>query len=255
MEHIYGKIYSKGEKVINIVIPMAGRGQRFIESGYDKPKPMIDVCGVPMIKRVINSLTAKTTKCNFIFIALQEHLDNGLREYLENYGTIIPLKVVTEGAACTTLMALKQINNDVPLVIANCDQYLEWNFDNYIDEAKETDGCMVVFNSTNPHHSYAKVKHNQVVQVAEKVVISDKACAGIYYYKKGSDYVESVIMMIAKNIRTNNEFYIAPAYNELIQNNGKIKIYEIDVNKKHMLGTPYELEIFLDKVDNGDVIL
>ena len=100
--------------MINIIIPMAGHGKRFVEMGYDKPKPMIDVCGDPMIKRVIDSLTSKKVKCNFIFIALQEHLDNGLSKYLENYGIIIPLKVVTEGAACTTLMALKQINNNVP---------------------------------------------------------------------------------------------------------------------------------------------
>lgn len=241
--------------MINIVIPMAGRGQRFIDSGYDKPKPMIDVCGVPMIKRVIDSLTAKHVECNFIFIALQEHLDDGLREYLESYGTIIPLNVVTEGAACTTLMALKEINNDSPLIIANCDQYLEWDFDDYVEKATGTDGCVVVFNSTNPHHSYAKVKQHRVVEVAEKVVISDKACAGIYYYSKGSNYVESVVMMIAKNIRTNNEFYIAPAYNELIETGGLVTVYEIDVNKKHMLGTPYELQIFLDKVENGDVVL
>ena len=241
--------------MINVVIPMAGRGQRFIESGYTKPKPMINVCGVPMIERVIDSLTAKNVKCNFIFIALQEHLDDGLHEYLEQRGTIIPLNVVTEGAACTTLMALKHINNDNPLVIANCDQYLEWNFDDYLLQATGQDGSLVVFNSTNPHHSYVKLKQKQVIQVAEKIVISDKACAGIYYFNRGSDYIESVVMMVAKNIRTNNEFYIAPAYNELIQNGGKVTIYEVDVNKKHMLGTPYELEIFLDKVENGDVVL
>jgi len=239
--------------MINIVIPMAGRGSRFFEMGYDKPKPMIDVCGAPMIKRVIDSLSAKKTKCNFIFIALQEHLDNGLQKYLDNYGIIIPLKVITEGAACTTLMAFREINNNIPLVIANCDQYLFWDFDNFIDEASSVDGCITTFNSTNPHHSYAKVKNNLVVQVAEKVVISDKACAGIYYYKKGSVYIENVVMMIAKNIRTNNEFYIAPAYNELIQNNGKVKIYEIDNNNKHMLGTPNELEIFIEKFENGEV--
>jgi len=241
--------------MINVVIPMAGRGQRFIESGYNKPKPMIDVVGVPMIKRVIDSLTLKHSQCNFIFIALKEHLDNGLQEFLEQQGTIIPLDIVTEGAACTTLMALYNINNSTPLVIANCDQYLEWDFDNFIEQSKDKDGTLVVFNSTNPHHSYAKVKKGRVVEVAEKIVISDKACAGIYYFKNGHDYINSVVMMIAKNIRTNNEFYIAPAYNELISSGGNVSVYEIDVNKKHMLGTPYELEIFLDKVDNGDVVL
>ena len=241
--------------MINIVIPMAGKGQRFIESGYDKPKPMIDVCGEPMIKRVIDSLTLKNSECNFIFIAQQEHLDNGLREYLEQHGTIIPLNTVTEGAACTTLMALRHINNDTPLVIANCDQYLEWDFDDFIDKSKDYDGSLVVFNSTNPHHSYALLKQKAVVRVAEKEVISDKACAGIYYFKSGGEYIESVVMMIAKNIRTNNEFYIAPAYNELISQGAKVNIYEVDVNKKHMLGTPNELEIFLYKVKDGEVTL
>jgi hypothetical protein len=99
------------------------------------------------------------------------------------------------------------------------------------------------------------VKQNLVVQVAEKVVISDKACAGIYYFKSGKDYVDSVVQMIIKNIRTNNEFYIAPTYNELIAKDKKISVYELDVNKKHMLGTPNELKIFLDKVDNGEVVL
>ena len=241
--------------MINIVIPMAGKGQRFVESGYDKPKPLIDVCGAPMIKRVIDSLTLKNSEYNFIFIALQEHLDDGLKEYLEKYGTIIPLNVVTEGAASTTLMAMKQINNDYPLVIANCHQYLEWDFDDFIEKSEQYEGSLVVFNSTNPHHSYTLVKQKNLVQVAEKIVISDKACAGIYYFKRGRDYIDAVVQMIAKNIRTNNEFYIAPVYNELILDGKKMTVYEVDVNRKHMLGTPYELKIFLNKVEEGEVIL
>lgn len=241
--------------MINIVIPMAGRGQRFTEAGYDKPKPLIDVVGVPMIKRVIDSLTSKHKACNFYFIALQEHLDLGLDSYLRQHGTIIPLNFVTEGAACTTLMAMKYIDNDHPLVIANCDQYLDWDFDEYLTHAEKVDGSLVVFNSTNPHHSYALVKQKKVVEVAEKVVISDKACAGIYYFKQGKDYIYSVVQMVAKNIRTNNEFYIAPCYNEMIEEGKDINVFEINVNNKHMLGTPYELRIFLDKVEDGDVLL
>jgi dTDP-glucose pyrophosphorylase len=241
--------------MINIVIPIAGKGQRFIEAGYDKPKPLIDVYGEPMIKRVIDSLTLKGDDCNFIFIALQEHLEQGLREYLEGHGVIIPLNHVTEGAACTTLMAMKFINNDTPLVIANCDQYLEWDFDDFILKSKEYDGSLAVFNSTNPHHSYALVKNGLVVEVAEKIVISDKACAGVYYYNAGKDYIYSTVQMIAKNIRTNNEFYVAPTYNEMIEENKRLTVYEIDVYKKHMMGTPYELKIFLDKIQNGDVAL
>lgn len=241
--------------MINVVIPMAGKGQRFIEYGYDKPKPLIDVCGEPMIKRVIDSLTLKEEACRYIFIALQEHLDQGLKGYLEGRGEIIPLNHLTEGAACTTLMAMKYINDDNPLVIANCDQYLQWDFDEFISASSSYDGSLAVFNSTNPHHSYVAVRDGRVVEVAEKVVISDKACAGIYYYAKGKDYIYSAVQMIVKNIRTNGEFYVAPTYNEMIEAGKYLTIYEVDVYKKHMLGTPYELQIFLDKVSNGEVEL
>ena len=241
--------------MVNILIPMAGKGQRFVAAGYSTPKPLIDVCGVPMIKRVIDSLKAPAYDIRFIFVALQEHLDSGLETYLKKHGTTVPLNCTTEGAVCTALLAMKHINDDDELVIANCDQYLEWNFGEFIDTARKYDGCLAVFNSTNPHHSYALVKKNKVVQVAEKVVISDKACAGIYYFKKGNVFVEGAVQMIAKNIRTNNEFYIAPIYNELISDKKEINVFEIDVNKKHMLGTPEELKIFLDKVENGDVTL
>ena len=152
-------------------------------------------------------------------------------------------------------MAQNYIDNDSELVIANCDQYLEWDFHNFVAHCKSFDGCLATFNSTNPHHSYAKVFRERVVRVAEKVVISDKASAGIYYFKKGSDYVLAASQMIEKNIRTNNEFYICPVYNELLGWGQHISLCEIDVNDKHMLGTPEELQIFIDKVNNTEVVL
>ena len=160
---------------------------------------------------------------------------------------------MTEGAACTTLLAEELINNDEELVIANCDQYLQWSFYDYITYSRLYDGCLVTFNSTNPHHSYVRVKKSLVTEVAEKIVISDKASAGIYYFKKGSEYVKSANLMIDKDIRTNNEFYICPVYNELLQDNKQVSTYECDVHNKHMLGTPEELRIFLDKIENEEV--
>jgi NDP-sugar pyrophosphorylase family protein len=242
-------------KKINVLIPMAGAGSRFTTAGYDLPKPLIDVDGKPMIERVIDSLSSNKIETNFIFVAQKDHLDLGLRDYLENRGSIIPISELTEGAACTTLLAKGLIDNDDELVIANCDQYLQWSFYDYIMHSRHYDGCLVTFNSTNPHHSYVKVKKSLVTEVAEKIVISDKASAGIYYFKKGSEYVKSTTQMIAKAIRTNNEFYICPVYNELLMGNKQVSTYEIDVYNKHMLGTPEELQIFLDKVENEEVKL
>ena len=238
---------------MNVLIPMAGAGSRFIDAGYDLPKPLIDVCGKPMIGRVIDSLDSNKLDVNFIFVAQNDHLDMGLRSYLEDKGRIVTIDRLTEGAACTTLLAKDLIDNDDELVIANCDQFLQWSFYNYITYSRQYDGCLVIFNSTNPHHSYAKVRKSLVTKVAEKVVISDKASAGIYYYKNGSEYVKYAEQMIEKDIRTNNEFYICPMYNEMIESFGEVSTYQIDVYNKHMLGTPEELQIFLDKIDNEEV--
>lgn len=238
---------------MNVVIPMAGAGKRFEEAGYKKPKPLIDVCGKPMIKRVIESLSSKEDDINYIFVAQEEHLKIGLKKYLEDKGAIVSIDKITEGAACTTLLASEHINNDSELVIANCDQYIDWSFQDFMNEGRKFDGCLATFNSTNPHHSYVKMKKGVAIKVAEKIVISDKASAGIYYFKSGSSYVSAANKMIEKNIRTNNEFYICPVYNELILDKKIISNFEINVNNKHMLGTPQELEIFLDKVANEEV--
>jgi len=238
---------------MNVLIPMAGLGQRFQISGYSKPKPLIDIFGKPMIERVMDSL--KGPHINYIFVAQQEHANMGLADFLSPIGKVVWLNELTEGAACTTLLAKEYINNDEELVVANCDQYMEWNFEDFLSHSKKFDGCLVTFNSTNPHHSYAKTKGNLVIEVAEKIVISDKASAGIYYFKNGNQYVKGVEQMIEKNIRTNNEFYICPVYNELIQSGLTISTYNIDVLKKHMLGTPEELSIFVDKVNNREVTI
>jgi len=239
---------------LNVVIPMAGAGSRFEEAGYNLPKPLIDVKGKRMIEWVIDSLCSVKLNINFIFIAQEEHLNLGLREYLKDKGSIITVNSITEGAASTVLLAKDLINNNEELVIANCDQYLTWSFYDYITHSRLSEGSLVTFNSTNPHHSYVKLKKQQVIEVAEKIVISDRASAGIYYFKKGSDFIKGAQDMIDKNIRTNNEFYICPVYNELIPAK-QISIYDINVFNKHMLGTPEELNIFLDKIDNEEITL
>ena len=235
--------------MINIVIPMAGEGKRFREAGYKQPKPLIDVCGKPMMERAISALTG-----NFVFIANNKEVFEYIYVNHKKADKIF-LAEGTEGAACTVLTAKEFIDNENELIIADCDQYIELDFDKFIKKARKSDGCILTFNSTNPHHSYAKVVDGKVKEVAEKVVISDNACIGIYYYKKGSDFVKGAIRMINKNIRTNNEFYLCPIYNELIGMGKTITTYEVDVHKKHMLGTPGELRIFEEKVKNGEVKL
>lgn len=231
-------------KNINVLIPMAGSGSRFAEVGYTLPKPMIDVQGKPMIEVAVETLDIDA---NYTYVVQKEHYDQYNLKNLLNLLTpncnIVQVDGITEGAACTTLLAKEFINNDQPLVISNSDQWIEWNSADTISYWSGADGGMLTFKSNNPKHSYAKVnKEGFVTETDEKTVISNDATVGVYYWKKGSDYVKYAEQMIEKNIRTNNEFYVCPVFNQAIQDNKKILIKEIDTYKP--LGTPEDLFLY-----------
>ncbi len=246
--------------MLNIVIPMAGRGSRFQDAGYAFPKPLIDVNGKAMIELVINNLRPKTDH-RFIFICQREHYEkydlyNILKNATGNRFEVIQINGVTEGAACTVLTALKYINSDDELVIANSDQYIASDINRFLAEARKgkKDGLIMTFKASHPKWSYARVNgFGQVLEVAEKRVISDKATVGVYYFKAGKDFVNSAQSMIEKNIRHNNEFYVCPVFNEMIINDKKIYVSDIPVARMHGLGTPEDLRSFLSKIDEGSI--
>ena len=232
---------------LNVLVPMAGAGSRFTQQGYTFPKPLIEVNGKPMIQVVVENLNIEA---HYIFIVQQEHYEKYNLKYLLNLIApgcdIVQVDGVTEGAACSTLLAKDYINNDAPLVMANSDQYVEWNSNEcmYAFTADEIDGGIISFEASHPKWSYARVGDDGFVEeVAEKKVISNEATVGIYYWKKGSDYVKYAEDMIAKNIRVNNEFYVCPVFNQAIEDNKKIKVKR--VNKMWGIGTPEDLENFL----------
>lgn len=234
---------------LNVLIPMAGAGSRFEKAGFTFPKPLIEVENDPMIKLVYDNLNIHA---NYIFIVQKEHrikynLDTLLNLISPNC-KIIETDGLTEGAACTTLLAKDLIDNDNPLIIANSDQVVEWDSNEFMYKMNETnsDGGILTFKSTHPKWSFAKIDKNGLVsEVAEKNPISDDATVGIYYWRKGSDYVKYSQQMIEKNIRVNNEFYVCPVFNEAISDGLKIKTCE--VKKMWSLGTPEDLETFLKR--------
>ena len=232
---------------LNVLVPMAGAGSRFAQQGYTFPKPLIEVNGKPMIQVVVENLNIEA---HYIFIVQQSHYEKYNLKYLLNLIApgcdIVQVDGVTEGAACSTLLAKDYINNDAPLVMANSDQYVEWNSNEcmYAFTADEIDGGIISFEASHPKWSYARVGDDGFVEeVAEKKVISNEATVGIYYWKKGSDYVKYAEDMIAKNIRVNNEFYVCPVFNQAIEDNKKIKVKR--VNKMWGIGTPEDLDNFL----------
>ena len=240
------------DKNLNVLIPMAGAGSRFEKAGYTFPKPLIDVNGEPMIKVVSENLNIDA---NFIYIVQKSHREKYNLDTLLNLITpnckIVEVDGITEGAACTTLLAKEFIDNEQPLIMANSDQFIEWDSNEFMYKMNETnaDGGIVTFTSTHPKWSFTKVDNNGLVtEVAEKNPISDIATAGIYFWKHGSDYVKYAEQMINKNIRVNNEFYVCPVFNEAVADCKKVRTFNIE--KMWGIGTPEDLNYFLEKYKN-----
>jgi dTDP-glucose pyrophosphorylase len=235
-------------KEMNVLIPMAGAGSRFAQAGYTFPKPLIEVNGKPMIQVVVENLNIDA---HYIFLVQKDHYEKyNLKQLLNLIAPECDIVVVdgmTEGAACTTLLAQELINNDKPLLMANSDQYVEWDSNEALYEfsASNADGGILSFKATHPKWSFAKTGEDGFVsEVAEKNPISDNATVGVYYWKHGSDYVKYANQMIEKNIRTNNEFYVCPVFNEAIQDGKKVRLKMID--KMWGIGTPEDLNYFLE---------
>jgi len=234
---------------MKVLIPMAGAGSRFEKAGYTFPKPLIEVNGKPMIQLVVENLNVEA---EYVFIVQKEHYDKYNLQYLLNLISpdckIVQVDGITEGAACTTLLAKEYIDNNDALLIANSDQFVDWNSNEFLYsmQAGEVDAGILTFESVHPKWSFARVNEEGLVcEVAEKKPISNKATVGIYYWKQGSDYVKYAEEMIEKDKRVNNEFYVCPVFNEAIDDGLRVKTFDID--KMWGLGTPEDLEVFLNE--------
>ncbi len=239
--------------MLNIVIPMAGAGSRFATNGYKQPKPLIPINGIPMIHIVINNLRPQQPH-RFIFICQQAHVNvYDLQEKLSTWATdcrIIGINGLTEGAVCTVLAAREYIDNNEPLMIANSDQFIDASIDDFLQsmEARNLDGIIMTMKANDPKWSFVRLNNNNLVaSVVEKKVISDEATVGIYNFKQGCDFVAAADAMIAQDLRVNNEFYVAPVYNGLIESGQRIGIFNIgkEADGMYGLGTPADLDLFL----------
>ena len=248
-KHLKSKQITKKwkDETLNIIIPMAGAGSRFSNSGYSLPKPLINVNGKPMIQLVVDNIGMEGM---YHFIVQKSHRKQYNLDAVLNLISpgcrIIEVDGITEGAVCTSLFAKEFINNDNPIFFANSDQFVEWNQIEFMYKMQETacDGGIVTFESTDPKWSFARINENgNVIEVAEKNPISKNATVGFYYWKRGSDFVKYAEQMIQKNIRVNNEFYVCPVFNEAIQDNKTVLSQK--VNEMWGLGTPEDLEYFL----------
>lgn len=236
--------------MLNVLIPMAGDGKRFVSAGYSLPKPLIDINGRPMIQRAIETL-GLSGRYLFAIRKYEEAWGSILRSTLRRITTdpvIVEVGGLTDGCACTCLLLKDHVDCNEPLVIANCDQIMGWDatkFESFVSGG-DFDACVVTYRKSTPKNSYVRLGDNGcAVEFAEKSVISEHSLNGIHYWRRGRDFVRSAMAMIDKNIRTNNEFYIAPTYNELVADGLKIVAYEISPDEHHAVGTPEDLAAYM----------
>ncbi len=240
-------------KKVNLIIPMAGEGKRFSDVGYTIPKPFIPVHGKPMVQSVVENLNIDG---KHIFIVQKQHsVGNSLKLFLEGIRpecVIIEVDSLTEGPACTALLA-EQYIDDNPLIIVNCDQMIhDFNLKHLLEfcEKNEADGILGAFLSSSKKNSYMKIDpQGEVTEVKEKIVISNIATNGLHFWKNGKDFVSSAKKMIEAGERYNNEFYIAPTYNYLVKD-GK-KILPFFYNLHWPIGIPDDLNKYKQLYGNS----
>ena len=237
--------------MIRIFCPMAGEGKQFLDRGYIFPKPLIEIAGKPLIEVVLEKIIIDEPH-QFIFICREEHLQKfALKEVLELLvpgSIIIEARTTTAGSLCSLLLAIEYLDTDDELLIMNGDQYIDASIMDFIQSARSGnwDGYIMTFPSRHPKWSYVQVEGEEIVAVAEKRPISNKATVGLYYFRQGCDFLLAAERMLYKNATVKGEFYVCPVYNELIMMGKRISYFPIECQQMYSLGTPDDVQRFLN---------
>lgn len=234
--------------MINVVIPLVGTSQFFDDAQYKYPKPLIEVAGKTMIELVLQNFKKLKLGTHFIFIVNEDdcrkfHLDNILNILTDYSCEIVKIASSTKGAACSVLMAIESINNDLPLIVANGDQYLDISIDGVLESFSDCDAGVVTFRSIHPRWSFVKLSsEGTIIETAEKKPLSDHAIAGFYYFSSGKTFVNGAMKMIKKDASVNGQYYISPVFNELVLSNKKLKVHSIDSSDYHTFYNPQKIK-------------
>ena len=239
------------KQTMTIIITMAGLGTRFRKAGYQCPKYRIEAKGKTLFEWSMDSLMDYNRHVSkYIFIVRREdHSADFIREQMKKYGVIsvevIEIDYMTDGQATTGMLAIPYCAPDEAILIYNIDTYVEPYQMKYDDISG--DGHLPCFVAPGNHWSFAKLDETgRVVQVREKVRISDYCTLGAYYFSSAGLYKELYEEYYAGDCRMEkNEKYIAPLYNCMIEKGMPVTISLVDAQKVHVLGTPEELQKFL----------
>lgn len=239
-------------KNMTVIITMAGLGSRFRKVGYDCPKYMIEAKGKTLFEWSMDSLIGYNDYVSkYVFVVRKEDdTESFIKEQMKKYGIenieVISIDYLTDGQATTCMMAIPYCNSDDAIMVYNIDTYVEpyemkW-------EDISGDGHIPCFHADGDHWSFVKLDDNgKVVEVREKVRISDNCTLGAYYFSSAALYMQMYEEYYSNGDKLEkNEKYIAPLYNYMIEKGMLVTISIVDAKKVHVLGTPEELQVFLN---------
>ncbi len=236
---------------LHIIMPMAGEGSRFAKAGWTTPKPLIELNGVPLFRRAINSVAIEGVEMKYSFIVRQEHIDNQhidkLIKEIQPEARVFSVLKTTRGAVETCLVAAEAIDDDDAVVVMDCDLefrskcYNELVADALSRPADEADGgALVSFDSDNPRYSFAEVDdEGRVLRTAEKEPISNHALCGAYFFGSGKDFKRIAHQLLYDGTHGKAEFYVSLLYNYLLGEGKVVRLATME--EYYSYGTPEEL--------------
>lgn len=235
-------------KKYNVIVPLAGKGQRMIDGGYRFPKPMILAGDRHIIDYSLGSMDL--SECNLIFVVRRDHvcnfaIDKALKSKFGDDITLVVAEEDTQGSVSSCYLAKDAIDNDVPLIVFCPDIYFEPKFVPTDDMFKD-DGYILTFKANSANYSYVQQDAGYVTKTAEKIVISDDASVGVYCFKTGRSFVQLAEAAVASGLKSNKEYYVCPLYNILIANGGKVRAGQVPI--MYVMGTPEEMSFFKDVI-------
>jgi HAD superfamily hydrolase (TIGR01509 family) len=242
---------------MNIIIPLGGKGIRFVNEGYTIPKPLINIFEKTMIEYVIDNIKHSFTLEDKLFIIYNNNLDNfNFKDFIINKYPkckLIKLENETSGAAETLLLGIKYILNNYEYneksLILDCDTFYTQNIINMFRESIHNCVFYTKKNESKPIYSYINLDNentSNIIQIAEKCKISENTNTGAYAFLDIKLLYKYCNYVIDNKITFNNEPYTSCIINEMLKDNICFKGLELDNNRVFSLGTPNDVKYFID---------
>ena len=231
---------------LHLIMPMGGGGTRFGNKGFRVPKPLIELQGKPFFFWAAQSVLKFINVTDMIFVVLQEHVDRFHidKRILEFYpgARIRIIPCVLNGAVLTCCEGVKAVEDEGPILFNDCDHsFLCGSFYDYCNHAvfDGCDGALLTFQSDSPGYSYVKFSEDgKVIGTVEKIVASNEAICGAYYFKNREIFEKAVLSYLDRCAY--QEYFVSGVYNELVASGKAIRTFQVD---EHIsFGTPSEYD-------------